>query len=77
MIKDGFEAVENILSLWTPSGRCTTNVRFPTRRVAWRRSFEIHCGPHPNYSFLYVFLLSESLCDAQLSSLHLRKEATC
>lgn len=28
--------VENILSLWTPSGSCTTNAKFPRRRLVWR-----------------------------------------
>lgn len=47
-------AVENILSLWTPSGSCTTNVKFPRRRVVWQGSFEIHCGHQPNYSLSFM-----------------------
>ena len=36
------------------SGSRTTNVKFPRRRMEWQGSFEIHCGPHPNYSLSFL-----------------------
>lgn len=36
------------------SGSHTTNVKFPRRRMGWQGSFEIHCGPHPNYSLSFL-----------------------
>lgn len=36
------------------SGSCITNVQFPRRRLAWQRSFEIHCGHHPSHSLPFT-----------------------
>ena len=53
MIKDGFECSWKYTVIMDTSGSCTTNVKFPRRRMGWQGSFEIHCGPHPNYSLSF------------------------